>query len=152
MRRSRTAAGSVATVLACAPSLAYGVCKRKYIGHSPEGKNKDDHRSSPAETGASDSFSTPADEVQVRRVAAALEANGFSVLRASDAAEAGRLVLDLIPEGTKVHHGASQTLEVTGITQELDTSGRYEPVGPRSGAWTARRRALKSAGRPRPRT
>ena len=84
-----------------------------------------------AETGASDNFSTPADEVQVRRVAAALEANGFSALRASDAAEAGRLVLELIPEGTKVHHGASQTLEVTGITQELDTSGRYEPVGPR---------------------
>ena len=41
------------------------------------------------------------------------------------------MVLDLIPEGSTVHHGASQTLDVTGITQELDTSGRYEPIGPR---------------------
>ena len=39
--------------------------------------------------------------------------------------------MDLIPEGAMVHHGASQTLDVTGITEELDTSGRYEPIGPR---------------------
>ena len=29
-----------------------------------------------------------------------------------------------------MHHGASQTLEVTGITDELENSGRYEPVRP----------------------
>jgi hypothetical protein len=84
-----------------------------------------------AESSASDRFGTPADEVHVRRAATALEANGFSVLRARNAAEAKRIVLELIPEGTKVHHGASQTLDVTGITQELETSGRYEPIGPR---------------------
>jgi L-lactate utilization protein LutC len=39
--------------------------------------------------------------------------------------------LDLIPTGSKVHHGASQTLEVTGIIQELEASGRYDPIGPR---------------------
>src|SRR4029078_12946102 len=65
------------------------------------------------------------------RRAAALEANGFTVLRARDAAEARRIVLDQIPDGARVHHGASQTLEVTGITHELATSGRYEPVVPR---------------------
>ena len=84
-----------------------------------------------AETAASDGFGTPADELHVRQAAAALESNGFIVLRAGDAAEAKRLVLDLIPMGTKVHHGASQTLEVTGIAEELDASGRYEPIGPR---------------------
>ncbi len=84
-----------------------------------------------AETTARDRFGIPAGEFQVRLVATALEANGFSVLRARDAAEAKRIVLEMIPEGTKVHHGASQTLEVTGIAQELDTSGRYEPIGPR---------------------
>ena len=41
------------------------------------------------------------------------------------------MVLARIPEGTKVHHGASQTLDVTGITREVETSGRYEPIGPR---------------------
>jgi hypothetical protein len=83
------------------------------------------------ETAASDRFGIPADDARVRRAIIALEANGFSVFRARDAAEARRIVLELIPEGTKVHHGASQSLEVTGITQELDTSGRYEPIGPR---------------------
>jgi LUD domain len=76
-------------------------------------------------------FATLADEERLTRTAAALEANGMTVLRASDAADAKRIVLDLIPEGSEVHHGASQTLDVTGLTAELDLSGRYEPVRPR---------------------
>jgi hypothetical protein len=76
-------------------------------------------------------FSTLADDARVTRTAKALEANGISVLRASDAAEAKRIVLELIPEGAEVHHGASETLDVTGITDEIDKSGRYEPVRPR---------------------
>jgi hypothetical protein len=76
-------------------------------------------------------FGTPADEGRVTRTAAALEANGIRVLRAADAAEAKRIVMGLIPAGSQVHHGASQTLEVTGITEELEKSGRYEPLRPR---------------------
>ena len=76
-------------------------------------------------------FGTPATETQVRRAVAALEANGITVRRARDAADARRIVLELIPDGATVHHGASQTLDVTGIARELDTSGRYEPIGPR---------------------
>jgi L-lactate utilization protein LutC len=76
-------------------------------------------------------FGTVADDVRVTRTAAALEANGISVLRAADAAEAKRIVLDLIPEGSQVYHGASQTLEVSGITEALERSGRYEPLRPR---------------------
>jgi hypothetical protein len=67
----------------------------------------------------------------VSRAAAALEANGIKVLRAADAAEAKRIVLGLIPDGAQVHHGASQTLEVAGIIDAVDKSGRYEPVRPR---------------------
>jgi len=76
-------------------------------------------------------FATVADESRVQRTAAALEANGIHVLRAADAAEAKRIVLDLIPDGSQVHHGASETLEVTGITHEIENSGRYDPVRPR---------------------
>jgi hypothetical protein len=76
-------------------------------------------------------FATLADEERLTRTAAALEANGMTVLRASNAADVKRIVLDLIPEGAEVHHGASQTLDVTGLTAELDLSGRYEPVRPR---------------------
>jgi hypothetical protein len=76
-------------------------------------------------------FAILADEERVARTVAALEANGMTALRASDAAEARRIALDLIPAGAEVHHGASQTLEVTGITAALEQSGRYEPLRPR---------------------
>jgi hypothetical protein len=67
----------------------------------------------------------------VKRTAAALQANGISVLQAADAAEAKRMVLDLIPDGAQVHHGASESLEVTGVAAEIEGSGRYEPLRPR---------------------
>jgi hypothetical protein len=81
-----------------------------------------------------DDFGTQANEAQTRRAIEALEANGISVVRARDKAEARQIVLDLIPAGASVHHGASQTLDVTGISEELDTSGQFDPIGPR--AWS----------------
>jgi hypothetical protein len=76
-------------------------------------------------------FGSVADDARVRRTAAALEANGITVLRARDSAEARRIVLGLIPDGSQVHHGASQSLEVSGITAEIEKPGRYEPLRPR---------------------
>jgi hypothetical protein len=75
-------------------------------------------------------FGTLADESRVQRAAAALESHGITVLRAANAAEAKRTVLGLIPEGAQVHHGASETLETTGITDAIETSGRYDPLRP----------------------
>jgi hypothetical protein len=72
-----------------------------------------------------------ANDIRVKRTMAALEANGIKVLRASDAAEAKRTVLDLIPDATSVHQGASQTLDVLGITFEIEKSGRYAALRPR---------------------
>jgi hypothetical protein len=76
-------------------------------------------------------FATLADKARLMRTAAALEANGMTALRAGNAADAKRIVLGLIPDGAEVHHGASQTLDVTGIAAALDQSGRYEPLRPR---------------------
>jgi hypothetical protein len=76
-------------------------------------------------------FGTLADDGQVRRTMAALEANGIRAHRAADLAEAKELVLDLIPEGAEVHSGASQSLENAGILVEIETSGRYQPLRPR---------------------
>jgi hypothetical protein len=78
-------------------------------------------------------FAVPADEARVTRAAAALEANGITVLRASNGAEAKRIVLDLIPDGSQVHHGASESLDTVGITHEIETSGHYEDI--RSRTW-----------------
>jgi hypothetical protein len=73
-------------------------------------------------------FQTLANHARVARTAAALEANGITVLRAANAAEARRIVLGLLPVGSQVHHGASQTLQVTGILDEIEKSGRYDPI------------------------
>jgi hypothetical protein len=78
-------------------------------------------------------FGTLPGEARVKRAAAALEANGIKVLRAGDAVEARRLVLDLIPDGAQVHHGASQTLDVTGITAAIEKPGRYVLLRPQLG-------------------
>jgi acyl-CoA hydrolase len=75
-------------------------------------------------------FATVADDARVIRTAAALETNGINVLRAADAAEARRIVLGLIPEGADVYHGASRSLEVTGITDAIEKSTRYEALRP----------------------
>jgi LUD domain len=83
-------------------------------------------------------FGTVADEASVKRTAAALEANGIKVFRAADAAEAKRIVLSLIPDGSKVYHGASRSLEATGIIDTLEKSGRYEPLRPQT--WTMDRK------------
>jgi hypothetical protein len=76
-------------------------------------------------------FGTVADDARVQRATTALEANGIGVLRAADPAEAKRIVLDLIPAGAQVHHGASKSLEVSGIAEAIESSGRYDPVRPR---------------------
>ena len=76
-------------------------------------------------------FGRVADDDRVRRAMSALEANGMKVLRAAGATEAKRIVLSLITDGTQVHHGASQTLEASGITDAVEKSGRYEPLRPR---------------------
>jgi hypothetical protein len=41
------------------------------------------------------------------------------------------MVMDLIPEGAQVLHGASQSLEVAGIIDAVEKSGRYEHLRPR---------------------
>src|SRR5205814_8321862 len=76
-------------------------------------------------------WGTRADDARVTRTMSALEANGMTVLRASNDATAKRIVLDLIPDASRVHQGASQTLDVLGITYEIEKSGRYAALRPR---------------------
>ena len=73
-------------------------------------------------------FAVPAEEARVARTAAALEANGITVFRAPNSAEAKRIVLGLIPADAQVHHGASQSLEASGLAEEIAKSGRYNPL------------------------
>jgi hypothetical protein len=76
-------------------------------------------------------FGSLADDASVKRATAALEANGIKVVRAASAVEAKDIVLALIPDGAQVHHGASQSLEVSGIVNAVETSGRYQHLRPK---------------------
>ena len=79
-------------------------------------------------------YGAPATDAAIERTAAALRDKGYAVHVVHDGAAAKLLVLELLPEGAEVNQGASQTLETTGITAELETSGRYDAVRPRTRA------------------
>jgi hypothetical protein len=68
----------------------------------------------------------------MERVAAALTAHNFAVEILDDAAAARTRIKDLIPEGATVFTGASETLRLSGIDEDINSSGRYESVKARS--------------------
>jgi hypothetical protein len=76
-------------------------------------------------------FADPAPAQRLERAASALTAHGFSVEILDDAAAARARVKDLIPEGVSVFTGASETLRLSGIDADINTSGRYQAVRPR---------------------
>src|SRR2546430_15493078 len=63
---------------------------------------------------------------------AALTAHGFAVEILDDAAAARTRIKDLIPEGASVFTGASETLRLSGIDEDINTSGRYDAVKSRT--------------------
>ena len=77
-------------------------------------------------------FTDPAPAETLERAAAALRENNFAVEIVDDAAAARTRVKDLIPEGASVFTGASETLRLSGIDEDINKSGRYESVKARS--------------------
>jgi LUD domain len=76
-------------------------------------------------------FADPASAERLERAAAALRANGFTVEILDSAADARTRVKDLVPEGSSVFTGASETLRLSGLDADVNTSGRYEAIRPR---------------------
>jgi hypothetical protein len=76
-------------------------------------------------------FTDPAPAQRLERAAAALAANNFAVEILDDAAAARTRIKDLIPEGASVFTGASETLRLSGIDEDINKSGRYDAVRPR---------------------
>ncbi|MEQ4205610.1 LUD domain-containing protein [Actinopolymorpha sp. B9G3] len=77
-------------------------------------------------------FADAAPGRRLERAAAALTANGFTVEILDDAAAARSRVKELVPEGATVFTGASETLRLSGIDEDINTGGRYEAVKPRT--------------------
>ena len=73
-------------------------------------------------------FTDPAPAQRLERAAAALTAHGFAVEILDDADAARTRIKDLIPEGASVFTGASETLRLSGIDEDINNSGRYDAM------------------------
>ena len=80
------------------------------------------------------SFAEPATAPRVERAAAALAAHGFTVEILDDAAAARVRIKDLIPAGASVFTGASETLRLAGIEEDINAGGRYDAIRARGQA------------------
>ena len=65
---------------------------------------------------------------QIAAAAAALDRNGIRPLLAATGADARGLVGSLLAADAEVYNNTSQTLEATGIADDIERSGRYQPL------------------------
>src|SRR3954447_7604547 len=77
------------------------------------------------------SFTEPASAQRLERAAAALTAHGFTVEILDDPAVARTRVRELLPDGASVFTGASETLRLSGIAEDINAGGRYDAIRPR---------------------
>jgi len=77
-------------------------------------------------------FTDPAPAQSLERAATALREHGFVVEILDDAAAARDHIKGLIPDGATVFTGASETLRLSGIDDDINQSGRYDSVKSRS--------------------
>jgi hypothetical protein len=73
-------------------------------------------------------FTELASGEQIAAAAAALERNGITPLLAATGAGARGLVRSLLTDGAEVYNNTSQTLEATGVADDIERSGRYQPL------------------------
>ena len=73
-------------------------------------------------------FTDPAPVERLERVAAALAAKNFAVEILDDDDAARTRVKDLIPVGASVFTGASETLRLSGIEEDINNRGRYDSL------------------------
>jgi hypothetical protein len=81
-----------------------------------------------------DRFAFAATSEQIQTVGDALRTNGFVVEILDHAAQARMRVRELVPLGAAVLTAASETLRLSGIEEDINSSGRYDAVRPAIGS------------------
>jgi CBS domain-containing protein len=76
-------------------------------------------------------FSAVAPDDRISAAVAALGAHGIRAFVVESGAEARSLVRSLLPEGAEVYNNTSRTLEAIGVADDIERSGRYQPLRPR---------------------
>jgi hypothetical protein len=79
-------------------------------------------------TDSGSEFSVVASDDTIDKTAAALESNGIRALVARSGAQARELVTPLLPAGAEVFNNTSRTLETIGLADDIERSGRYQPL------------------------
>jgi hypothetical protein len=77
---------------------------------------------------AVDEFSHVSSTHRIGAVAEALEHNGIRTFVVASGGEARSTVASLIPYGAEVFNNTSRTLESIGVADDIERSGRYEPL------------------------
>jgi hypothetical protein len=80
---------------------------------------------------AVDRFSHVPPRERIRAVATALEGRGISGTVVGSADEAREAVRSILPAGAEVYNNNSRTLEAIGVAEDIERSGRYQPLRPR---------------------
>jgi len=73
-------------------------------------------------------FTELASDKQIAKAAAALERNGIRSILAATGADARSLVGSLLTDGAETYNNTSQTLEAIGVADDIERSGRYQPL------------------------
>ena len=73
-------------------------------------------------------FTELAADERIAKAAAALERNGIRSLLAATGADARSLVGSLLTDGAEIYNNTSQTLEAIGVADDIERSGRYQPL------------------------
>jgi hypothetical protein len=77
-------------------------------------------------------FAVAAKEDALQRAATQLRARGFKVEMLEDGEAARTRIVELVPAGAFVYTGTRETLRVSGIDADLNASGRYDAIKPRT--------------------
>ena len=88
----------------------------------------DQHVVANPDAAMSSQFTELASDERIAKAAAALERNGIRPLLAATGADARGLVRSLLVEGAEVYNNTSQTLEAIGVADDIERSGRYQPL------------------------
>ena len=73
-------------------------------------------------------FAQLASDTQIERTVMALQDNNIHTIVAENGADAKKKLFELIPDNAEVFISSSTTLNVLGVTEEIDKSGRYDSV------------------------
>ena len=76
-------------------------------------------------------FSLTASKGKIHTVAGALEGNGVTCTVVNSGEEARTVVQSVLPVGAEVYNNTSRTLELIGVAEDIERSGRYQALRPR---------------------